>query len=185
MSQPYLGEIKMVSFNFAPKGWATCNGQLLPINQNQALFALLGTFYGGNGQTNFQLPNLQGRVPLHMGNDPTGNPYSIGQAGGNEAITLSTQQMPGHLHTMQAAAVNAAAGAAGRTPASNKSIAQAHAATSSGTTPVNLYAAASPATTMAPLAIANTGGSQPHSNLQPFLVINFCIALIGVFPSRN
>jgi microcystin-dependent protein len=180
MSNPFLSEIRIMSFNFPPKGWTFCNGALLPINQNQALFSLLGTTYGGNGQTNFGLPNLQGRVPVHMGSG-----FNLGQTGGEEAHTLTNTEMPTHVHTMQAAAVNAAAGTAGRTPASNKSIAQGHAATSSGTVPVNLYAQANPSTTMAPQAITNTGGSQPHLNLQPFLVLSFCIALQGIFPSQN
>lgn len=166
MSEPFLSEIKIVSFNFAPKGWALCNGQLLPINQNQALFALLGTTYGGDGRTNFALPNLRGRVPIH-----TGNGHTLGEAAGSTAVTVTTPQLPQHVHAMLASP------------------------NSSGTTgdptghflaPVNGgYAAASNLTTLEPTSVGNAGGSQPHTNMMPYLALNFVIALQGIFPSQN
>jgi len=169
MSDPYIGEIKVIAFNFPPKGWAFCNGQLLPINQNQALFSILGTMYGGNGQTNFALPNLQGRVPVHQGNYQ-GN-YNVGQSGGENAHTLTINEMPAHLHPPVA-----------QTTASNP-----------GLSPLNAIWANSPRdgfaptpnTPMNPRAVSNTGGSQPHENTPPYLVLNYVIALVGVFPSRN
>jgi microcystin-dependent protein len=165
MSEPFLSEIKIVSFNFPPKGWALCNGQLLPINQNQALFALLGTTYGGNGQTNFALPNLRGQVPIHMGAG-----FTLGQAGGQEAHTITMSEMPAHSHFVKANA------AAGNTPnIAGNVLAAAN----------NLYTAPSGLTTLEPSAVTNTGGSQPHENRQPYLVLNFIIALQGIFPSRN
>ena len=166
MSQPFMSEIKIVSFNFPPKGWAECNGQFLPINQNQALFSLLGTTYGGNGQTTFALPNLRGQVPIHEGNG-----FTLGQAGGSESVTINAQTMPAHNHTLSGTN-NAAAG----DDATNSIYAQAGG---------NTYAAYSSPTPMGAQAIGNTGGSQPHTNLMPFLVLNFIIALQGIFPSQN
>ena len=165
MSEPFLSEIKLVSFNFAPKGWALCNGQLLPINQNQALFALLGTTYGGNGQTNFALPNLRGRVPIHMGNG-----HTQGEAAGSTAVTVNIQQLPTHLHPLQATNNNGATG--NPTGAFLGSV-------------NNMYGAASSLTTMAAGSVSSVGGSQPHNNMMPYLVLNFIIALQGIFPSRN
>jgi microcystin-dependent protein len=165
MSEPFLGEIKIVSFNFAPKGWALCNGQLLAINQNQALFSLLGTTYGGNGTTTFQLPNLQASMPVHLGNG-----FVQGQIGGQANVTLITSQLPAHTHAAQGVASNA-------TSASATGNAWA-------VTAQNAYAA-SPNTTMAPAAAASAGGGQPHPNMPPYLVLNFVIALAGIFPSRN
>jgi microcystin-dependent protein len=164
MGTPFLGEIKMISWNFPPKGWAFCNGQLLPINQNQALFSLLGTMYGGNGQTTFALPNLQGRSPVHMGSGLT-----QGQLGGEVAHYLTMVEMPGHAHVAQASS----------------------AAPTQGTPANNVWAAlpgsysASADTTMNQTLCAPKGGGQPHENIQPYLVINFVIALQGIFPSRN
>jgi microcystin-dependent protein len=166
MSTPFLGEVKIFSFSFPPKGWAFCNGQLLAINQNQALFALLGTQYGGNGQTNFALPNLQSRVPIHFG---TG--FNQGQAGGEEAHTLTGSEMPQHNHLLSVS--NAAAS----TP-----IATSNAL---GLGSSNVYATPGTLTAMAATTVTAQGGSQPHPNLQPYLVLNFCIALQGIFPSRN
>ena len=163
MATPFLGEIKMISFNFPPKGWAFCNGQLLAIQQNQALFAILGTTYGGNGQTTFALPNLQGRVPVHVGSGVV-----LGEQGGAQTVTLNINQI-GHGH-----AVNASAAANTNTAAGNF---PANAAT-------NIYGSGTD-TVMAPGIVNNVGGSQPHNNLQPYLVINFVIALQGIFPSRN
>jgi microcystin-dependent protein len=165
-SEAFLSEIKLVSFNFPPKGWALCNGQLLPINQNQALFALLGTTYGGNGQTNFALPNLRGRVPIHMGNG-----HTLGEAAGSTSVAVNIQQLPTHIHGLMAT------NAAGTTAS-----------------PANAYLGAvnslyrSPPdslTTMAPASVTSVGGSQPHNNMMPYLTLNFIIALQGIFPSRN
>jgi microcystin-dependent protein len=165
-----------MAFTFAPKGWAFCNGQLLPINQNQALFSLLGTQYGGDGRVNFALPNLQGRVPMHNGGDGFGNFYTMGQSGGEASHTLILQELPQHSHTLQASSAAASA----------NSPANAVPAQPSG----DIGAVYGPPTTlkvpaMASQAIGNTGGNQPHNNLQPYLVITFCIALQGIFPSQN
>ncbi|MGY4317767.1 phage tail protein [Bradyrhizobium quebecense] len=165
MSLPFLSEIRMMSFNFPPKGWAFCNGQLLPINQNQALFSLLGTIYGGNGQTTFALPNLQGKVPLHAGSG-----FTIGQTGGETSHTLSIAEMPQHPHTFQGT-TNGADNAA----VTNNLMA----------TSANLYTAPANLTTLDPSTVGNAGGSQPHENMQPYLTLSFCIALQGIFPSRN
>jgi microcystin-dependent protein len=165
MSEPFLAEIKMMSFNFPPRGWALCNGQLLPINQNQALFSLLGTTYGGNGQTNFALPNLQGRVPMHMGSG-----HSLGEVAGEQSHTLSISEMPQHQHIFQGTTNNA----------DNAAVTGNLMATSA-----NLYTAAANLTTLVPGTVANAGGSQPHENMQPYTVISFCIALQGIFPSQN
>ncbi len=165
MAEPFLGEIRLFAANVVPKGWLPCNGQLLPINQYQALFALLGTTYGCEGSTQFALPNLQGRAPVHVGNDVT-----LGQAAGEENHTLTTQEIPQHTHQLQADSSNATA-----------------------TTPAKLFWAASSyalydfdaSQTLASEAISNTGGNQPHSNMQPYLVANFCIAVQGIFPSHG
>jgi microcystin-dependent protein len=182
MGTPYISEIKIMAFNFPPKGWAFCNGQLLPINQNQALFSLLGTTYGGNGQTTFALPDLRSRVPIHMGQG-----FILGQATGQEFHTVTSSEMPQHTHFMQAKAVKADSGANAIPPSPTVSLAQAFAVQQGGgqvdvtrySTGQNLDLA------LAPAAVSNVGGSQPHENRQPFLTLNFCIALIGVFPSRN
>jgi microcystin-dependent protein len=167
MSEPFLSEIKIVSFNFPPKGWALCNGQLLPINQNQALFALLGTTYGGNGQTNFALPNLRGRVPIHFG-----AAHNLGEAAGSTSVTVNIQQLPTHTHVAQGANTTATT----PVPANTNLLANASADFYSG--PANL-------TTLSPSMISTVGGSQPHNNMMPYLVLNFIIALQGIFPSRN
>ncbi len=165
MSSPFLGEIKIISWNFAPKGWTFCNGQFLPINQNQALFSLLGTMYGGNGQTTFALPDLRGRVPLHVGDG-----FIQGQAGGQEFHTLTISELPAHNHF-----VNAVNGTA---------TTEAPAGNFLATNPAALYLT-TPNTTLKPSTVTNFGGSQPHENRQPFITLNFIIALIGIFPSRN
>jgi microcystin-dependent protein len=167
MSTPFMGEVKLISWNFAPQGWAFCSGQFLPINQNQALFSILGTTYGGNGQTTFALPDLRGRVPIHTGPSST-----LGQAGGQEAHTLTQQEMPAHNHVLQ-----------GSTNANNF-VAPSN-TTMSGLGAVSIYAPAASLTTLLPATISNTGGSQPHMNMQPYTVVNFIIALQGIFPSRN
>jgi microcystin-dependent protein len=166
MSEPFLSEIKLVSFNFPPKGWALCNGQLLPINQNQALFALLGTTYGGNGQTNFALPNVRGRVPIHMGSG-----HALGEAAGSTSVTVNIQQLPTHTHPLLASTT------LGGTPVpTNNVLAQ---------TPATIYAPPANLTTLNPINVSSVGGSQPHNNMMPYLVLNFIIALQGIFPSQN
>ncbi|HTZ44402.1 MAG TPA: tail fiber protein [Jatrophihabitans sp.] len=164
MSDPYIGEIKVISFNFAPKGWAFCNGQTLPINQNQALFSILGTQYGGNGTTTFCLPNLQARMPIHQGQG-----FQPGNVGGEESHTLTIGEMPAHNHLAMAAA--AATGLSPNNTAWAPSGQPMFAPTAN--------------TTMNAAAIANAGGSLPHENRAPFLVLNFVIALQGIFPSRS
>jgi microcystin-dependent protein len=166
MSDPYIGEIKVISFNFPPKGWAFCNGQLLAINQNQALFSILGTMYGGDGRINFGLPNLQGRIPLHQGSG-----YVVGQAAGEAAHTLTTLEMPTHVHP-----------AVAQSAPSNPGVSPAGAIWAQA--PAVAYAPA-PNIQMNPAAVQNSGGSQPHENQAPYLVLNFIIALVGIFPSRN
>lgn len=163
MSEPFLGELKLVSFNFAPKGWALCNGQFLPINQNQPLFALLGTMYGGNGQTTFALPDLRGRVPMHLGPG-----FNQGERTGEEAHTVTLAEMPTHIHGALASSTT------GTQPAPN-TLASAN----------NLYRAPSDLTSLAPATLSNVGGSQAHLNLQPLLTLAWCIALQGIFPSQN
>jgi microcystin-dependent protein len=166
MSEPFLSEIKILSFNFPPKGWALCNGQSLPINQNQALFALLGTTYGGNGQTTFNLPNLRGRVPTHMGNS-----HTLGEAAGSTAVTINVQQMPTHIHAAQAS--------------SNSNGTQAL-PTGAFLGPLNnSYSAPASLTTLHPQSVTSIGGSQAHTNMMPYLTLNFCIALQGIFPSQT
>ena len=183
MSEPFLSEIKLVSFNFPPKGWAVCNGQFLPINQNQALFALLGTTYGGNGQTTFALPNLRGKVPIHMGSG-----HTLGEAAGTTSVTITQATMPTHIHFMQASTTLPAATAANATPGASgtKFLAQGNAALQGGqTTPVSMYGSAAGLGAMNPNTTTNFGGSQPHNNMMPYLVLNFIIALQGIFPSQN
>jgi microcystin-dependent protein len=182
MSTPFMAELRIVSFNFAPKGWAMANGQFLPINQNQALFSLLGTTYGGNGQTTFALPDLRGRVPISFGNS-----YILGQKGGQESHTVTMAEMPSHNHFQNANnTAGLAATAANATPAANKFLAPAVAAKQGGGTQnVNIYGNGAANTTLNPQAITNTGGSQPHENMQPYLVLNIVIALQGIFPSQT
>lgn len=164
MAEPFLSEIRIFSFNFPPKGWALCNGQLLPINQNQALFALLGTTYGGDGRTTFALPNLQGRAPIHEGNG-----HTLGEKAGQEAHTLNIQELPSHTHGVLANGQNGTTAG----PANNVLAA------------APVYHAASNLTPLDPTSVSNVGGSQPHLNMQPYLTLNFCIALLGIFPSQN
>ena len=180
MSEPFLSEIKIMSFNFPPKGWALCNGQLLPINQNQALFSLLGTTYGGNGQTNFALPNLRGQVPIH-----TGSGHTLGEAAGSTSVTLSLQQLPTHTHFMQARDAPADTAAAAVPPTGNF-LARAF-AVQPGPVQVDVsrYSTSAPNVTLNPATIGNVGGNQPHNNMMPYLVLNYCIALQGIFPSPN
>jgi len=185
MGQQYLSEIRAMSFNFAPKGWALCNGQTMSIQQNQALFALLGTTYGGNGTTTFNLPNLQGRAPLHFGNGP-GGAFILGQAAGEPTHTLLITETPSHNHALKAANVAADAIPTGVTPGPALALAQAAAFEGAGnpTIPVSIYSTVASNATMAGNAISTVGG-QPHENRQPYLALNFCIALTGIFPSRS
>jgi len=168
MSEPFISEIRIVSFTFAPKGWALCNGQLLPINQNQALFSILGTTYGGDGRVNFALPNLQGRTPIHVGNS-----HTLGESAGEQAHTLNLAELPGHTHSMTGTTGDADL----KSPAGGL---PGHAA-------VETYSAAGgPTVPLNALAVTGSlGGSQAHQNLQPFLTLNFVIALQGIFPSPN
>jgi microcystin-dependent protein len=174
MSTPLLGSIIMFAGNFAPRGWALCNGQILPISQNTALFSILGTTYGGNGTTTFALPDLRGRVPVQQGQGPGLSPYTIGQSGGVENVTLLSNNMPIHNHLVNC---NTSAG-------DQASPAAGVPAVESTGTSLDYSAGASGAT-MNPTMIANAGGSQPFTIVQPYLTINFIIALQGVFPSRN
>jgi len=170
MSEPFLGMIAIYGFNFAPRGWAMCNGQILPIAQNTALFSLLGTTYGGNGQTTFALPNLQSRVPIHFGQGPGLSSYDLGQAAGTETVTLTVNEIPLHQHPIMASDGPVASGR----PEGN--VLCEGGSYNSGPANVNMLA------TMIP---PSGGGSQPHPNIQPYLALNFCIALEGIFPSRN
>jgi microcystin-dependent protein len=171
VADPFIGEIRAVGFNFAPKGWALCDGQLLPINQNQALFSLLGTFYGGDGRTTFALPDLRGRTPVHMGSGPGLTARAVGQAGGAERVTLATSELPKHTH-----ALNASAGAAART--SPKGYVNAV------TQRPSYGGLATAPTTMNKQAIGVTGGGSSHENMAPFLTVSYIIALQGIYPSR-
>lgn len=180
MSEPFLGEIRAFGFNFPPVGWAQCNGQILPISQNQALFALLGTTFGGNGTNNFALPDLRGRVAISMGTSPSGTPRTLGEFLGEESHTLLSNEMPLHQHAI-AAAVNGAANATNLPGVSV--IPGSGSSSASGTPAVPIYAGGTPNTPMLPLGA--TGGNQPHENRMPFGVANYCIALEGIFPSRN
>ena len=177
MSAPFLSEIKVVSFNYAPAGWAFCNGQTMPINQNQALFALLGTTYGGNGQTTFALPNLQGRVPIHFGGS-----HTMGEAAGAAAVTINQQTMPAHTHFPSAKNVIGDA----NIPTSSLVLAQAVAIQQdTSTLAVNMYSQGALDKQLNPGFIGNAGGSQPHNNMMPYLALNFINALQGIFPSQN
>ena len=166
MSTPFLGEIKIISWNYAPKGWAFCNGQFLPINQNQALFSILGTTFGGNGQTTFALPDFRGRIPIHVGQG-----WLLGQAAGQESHTVTQQEMPAHNHLLQA----------------NKLAADVNVLSGNlfGQASGGIYGNPTSLTPLLPSTLTNVGGSQAHENRQPYLVLNFIIALQGIFPSRN
>jgi len=175
MSDQYVAEIRMFASNFAPSGWAFCNGQLLPISQNTALFSLLGTNYGGNGTSNFQLPNLQGSAPLGAGQGPGLSSRVQGQIGGEQTVTLLTTQIPSHTHSAQAATAGGSV-----TPAGN-----VWGEALLGKTPLNIYAPGPGNLLMSTQALGGAGGGQPHNNLPPYLCLNFIIALTGIFPPRN
>ena len=165
MAEPFLSEIRMMSFVFAPQGWALCNGQLMPINQNQALFSLLGTTFGGDGRVNFALPDLRGRTAIHVGSG-----HTLGEKGGEQAHTISIAELPQHVHGLGASSENATVDA----PGGNLLASGA-----------NQYAGPPANTTLVPSTVTNVGGSQAHQNMQPFLTLSFCIALQGIFPSPN
>lgn len=175
MADPFVAEIRIFPFNFAPKGWAFCDGQILPISQNTALFSLLGTTYGGNGQTTFALPNLQGRVPVHPGQGPGLSEHVLGEEGGSGTVTLLQSEVPAHTHALAASAAAAYA----RSPSG-----ELFANQNGG---VNSYAtlAGAPTALLASAASETVGGGQPHNNMAPYLVLNFCIALQGVYPPRS
>ncbi len=169
MSEPFLAEIRIVGFNFAPRGWAFCDGQILPINQNQSLYSLLGTTYGGDGRTSFALPDLRGRVPIHVGAS-NGNHHTLGQKSGEETHTLATNEMPQHTHNIQASSSTA-----------NQNSAENNLLAKSG----QIYRQTGTQVNMMNGTMTNMGGGQAHDNMQPYLALNFCIALQGLFPSRN
>jgi microcystin-dependent protein len=171
MAQPYIGEIRMFAGNFPPVGWMFCDGQLIPISENEALFNLIGTTYGGDGQENFALPNLQSRVPIHMGSN-AGVTYQLAEMAGVEQVTLTTQQIPVHNHALLGSTGNGS-----QANPNNNVLASS--------TLVKPYAAETPGTTMAASSIGPAGGSQPHDNMQPFQCINYIISLFGIFPQQN
>jgi microcystin-dependent protein len=172
-SDTFVGEIAIAGFNFAPRGWAFCNGQLLPISQNTALFSLLGTTYGGNGTSTFALPDLRSRAPIHFGQGPGLSVYSLGESGGGEAVTLTPAQMPSHSHPVNSG-----------TAASSTAAGNYYGSAPNGTNP-QYYASTTDGTTMNPGMLTASGGNQAFSLLKPYLALNYCIALLGVFPARN
>lgn len=181
MFTPYLSEIQIFAFDFPPRGWQLCNGQLLAISQNQALFSLLGTTYGGNGTTTFALPDLRSRMPKHFGQGPGLANYFLGSSGGTENVALAANQMPLHTHTATTTAAQPCNGGAGDSDSPVGKFPAAHET-------ATIYSTANNATFGAPTVsttINLAGGSQPHSNLPPYLVLNFCMAIQGIFPSRN
>lgn len=174
MANPFVAEIRIFPFNFAPKGWAFCDGQILPLSQNTALFSLLGTTYGGDGKSNFALPNMQGNAPMHPGQGPGLSLHDLGETGGSDTVTLLQSEIPSHSHGVMSVPP---------TFGGNSDIPTGHsfAKSSQG----NAYTSAAALTTFADAALTPAGGDQPHNNLQPYLVLNFCIALQGVFPPRT
>ena len=185
MSEPFIGEVRLFAGNYAPTGWATCNGQLLSISTNTALFSLMGTTYGGNGTSTFALPDLRGRVFVGPGQGPGLSNYSWGEAVGAETVVLTTVNLPSHTHTLSAFAEAAAPNANGLVPDSTKLTAQAQVVSSRGNFPVSMYGTGAPNVTMAAGAMTSAGGGQAHENRQPHVCLNYIIALQGIFPSRN
>jgi microcystin-dependent protein len=182
MADPFVAEIRIFPFNFPPKGWAFCNGQLMPISQNTALFALLGTMYGGDGKSTFALPNMQGSTPMHPNNSLQNalSPRSIGEMGGSQSVTLLQSEIPAHTHQPQATTANANTDAPG-----GAVLARGNFAFQGTTGQIPLYSNDAPNTPMSLQTMAPTGGSLPHNNMQPYLTLNFCIAMQGVFPPRG
>jgi microcystin-dependent protein len=178
MADPFVAEIRIFGFNFAPRGWAFCNGQLLPIAQNTALFSLIGTYYGGDGRSSFGLPNLQGSFAMHHGQGPGLSPRDLGETGGSASVTLLPVQMPGHSHQLRATALAGSASPAGNAMSAALTPASPPVA-------VKVYRSGVNKVAMAPDAVAAAGGSQPHNNRQPYLALNFCIALQGIYPPRS
>lgn len=180
MADPFVAEIRAFPFNFAPRGWAFCNGQLLPLSQNTALFSLLGTTYGGNGQSTFALPNLQGSVAMHPGQGPLLSLHDLGEIGGTETVTLLQSEIAAHTHPLRACDADATEDVAtGLLPAKGLY----DDLTTAG--PIGGYSALNPNTSMAPQALGLSGGNLPHNNMQPYITLNYCIALQGVFPPRT
>lgn len=173
MADPFVAEIRIFPFNFAPRGWAWCDGQLLPLSQNTALFSLLGTTYGGNGKSNFALPDLQGRAPMHPGQGPGLSLHDLGETGGSETVTLLESEIPVHAHTLRATIDDGDI----QIPAPDRSLAKS--------TGLNAYVNSASLSSMAPEGLVPAGGDQPHNNMQPYLTFYFCIALQGVFPPRG
>lgn len=172
MADPFVAEIRIFPFNFAPRGWAWCDGQLMPLSQNTALFSLLGTTYGGDGKSNFALPDLQGRAPMHPGQGPGLSLHDLGEAGGSETVTLLESEIPSHSHNLRVSAQDATTRiVTGQLPATSLGL--------------SLYGSTPGNTTLNPSALTPGGGDQPHNNLQPYLTLYFCIALQGVFPPRT
>ena len=172
MSEPFVGEIRMFAGNFAPRGWAFCDGQLLAVSQNDALFSLLGTIYGGDGRTTFGLPDLRGRIPIHAGDGPGLSPRRVGAKGGEEKVTLTVNQLPSHAHSVKGTSDPADSSDPGtRLPAQ--------------ATGINIFANNAPSISFAATAVTNVGGSQSHTNLMPYLCVNFIISLFGIYPSRH
>lgn len=170
MGSPYVGEIRMFGGNFAPRDWALCNGQLIAISQNTTLFTLIGTTYGGDGVQTFQLPDLRGRLPIHFGTNPSGGgQYVLGQPGGVEEVTLTSQQIPQHNHAVAGSTNGGSTSPSGNTYGSGQA----------------LFSSSAPSIQMSPSTVANSGSSQPHSNFMPYLCVNFIISLFGIFPSQN
>jgi microcystin-dependent protein len=178
---PFVGEIRCFGFNFAPVGWAQCNGQIMSIQQNTALFSLLGTYYGGNGTSNFGLPNLQGNVPIGQGNGPGLTSFVIGETGGEPGHTLVLGEMPLHNHNVPAKAGPGAT----PTPVAGSTLAEGHAGGRGTGVAINHYTTNARTTTLNPTVVGNAGGGLPHLNMQPSLTMNWCIAMIGVYPARN
>lgn len=170
---PFVAEIRIFPFNFPPKGWAFCNGQILPLSQNTALFSLLGTTYGGDGKSNFALPDMQGNAPMHPGQGPGLSLHDLGETGGSQTVTLLQSEIPGHSHSWTASNQDGTVQSAGQQLMAN------------GVGGISMYAAPPPGVQLNPNAVAPAGGDQPHNNMQPYLTLNFCIALQGVYPPRT